>query len=169
MSKIESTEEKEVVEKAQNLIAEEKKMKVEDDVEEVTDNLLAIEEKALDSSASRNRQKEERVKPKEPLKIISGLCDVAVKDGDRIDLVVELNMEENYDVAWHHNNVEIKSDNKDYEIYADRGRHELKIPEVFPEDAGIWAFDAISGENKVETGCTLTVLGKIINSIFNAF
>lgn len=66
-----------------------------------------------------------------------------------------------FDVVWLHNNKEIKP-SKDFEYSNVANIYQLKIAEIFPEDAGTYTCEAFNDSGESFSSCTLYVIGMII-------
>merc|ERR1712113_1047891 len=74
-----------------------------------------------------------------------------------------------FDVVWIHNGKEIKP-SKDFQYHHQDSLYSLKIPELFPEDSGIYTCEAFNDFGETFTSCSLIVHvpGKQ-NSVFKTF
>lgn len=70
-----------------------------------------------------------------------------------------------FDVVWLHNEKEIKN-SKDFQYKNDGDDYKLEIPEIFPEDGGIYTCEVFNDAGEAFSSCTLVVLGKHLVSLF---
>lgn len=75
-------------------------------------------------------------------------------------LIISINIsgESTFDVIWLHNEKEIKN-SKDFNYQTEGDNYKLVIPEIFPEDAGIYTCEAFNDAGEAFSSCTLVVLG----------
>lgn len=89
------------------------------------------------------------------------LKDKDAKDGDKVTFTVEIvEGTEPITISWLHDNCEIQ-DSPAFKYSSDANLHTLTIADAFPEDSGVYVCLATNKYGKAETGCTLTVQGKI--------
>jgi len=96
------------------------------------------------------------MKPSPPI-IIDHLKCVRALDGGEIELSCKIVCPpSSFDVVWIHNGKEIKP-SKDFQYHHVDSRYTLKIPELFPEDSGIYTCEAFNDYGETFTTCSLYV------------
>ncbi|XP_035210044.1 twitchin-like [Stegodyphus dumicola] len=92
-----------------------------------------------------------------PPRITKHVSSVIVKDGDPTTLSCTVKCESPFDVVWLHNDKEIKN-SKDFVYQTEGNDYKLVIPEIFPEDAGIYTCEVFNDAGEAFSSCTLVVL-----------
>jgi len=96
------------------------------------------------------------MKPSPPI-IIDHLKCVRAFDGGEIELCCKIVCPpSSFDVVWIHNGKEIKP-SKDFQYHHVDSRYTLKIPELFPEDSGVYTCEAFNDYGETFTTCSLYV------------
>jgi len=96
------------------------------------------------------------MKPSPPI-IIDHLKCVRALDGGEIELSCKIVCPpSSFDVVWIHNGKEIKP-SKDFQYHHVDSRYMLKIPELFPEDSGVYTCEAFNDYGETFTTCSLYV------------
>jgi len=91
-----------------------------------------------------------------PPKVIEHLTSVKSEDGAEIELSCKIFCTSGFDVVWIHNGKEIKP-SKDFQYHHNENRYMLKIPELFPEDSGIYTCEAFNDFGETFSTCSLFV------------
>ena len=63
------------------------------------------------------------------------------------------------EVIWLHGDKEIKKNNTVYQVFSEGTTHRLVIPEVFPEDGGMYVCEAYNEEGDEDSACQLFING----------
>jgi len=96
------------------------------------------------------------LKPSPPI-ILDHLKCLRAEDGAEIELTCKIVCPpSSFDVVWIHNGKEIKP-SKDFQYHHVDSRYTLKIPELFPEDAGVYTCEAFNDYGETFTTCSLYV------------
>lgn len=109
-----------------------------------------------------------------PPAIIDHLKSVQAEDGTEIELSCKIVCPSgNFDVVWIHNGKEIRP-SPDFQYHHSENSHlfSLKIPELFPEDSGIFTCEAFNDYGETFTSCSLFVTCpgvRLINDVFKTF
>ncbi|KAE8573900.1 Putative twitchin [Halyomorpha halys] len=90
-------------------------------------------------------------------RIVSHVESAVVNDGDPVTLSCRIIGSNKFDVVWLHNNKEIKP-SKDFEYSNVANIYQLKIAEIFPEDAGTYTCEAFNDSGESFSSCTLYVI-----------
>ncbi|KAG1672022.1 Titin [Nymphon striatum] len=93
----------------------------------------------------------------EPPEFVTNLQDVKVMDGEETKLVCRVSGNPRPKVTWYHNDREIRSTKAVRTTTTATGLCELRIPEVFPEDAGTYVCRAVNEIGETVETATLTV------------
>ena len=92
-----------------------------------------------------------------PPMIIDHLKCATAEDGEEIELACKIVCpSSSFDVVWIHNGKEIKP-SKDFQYHHVDNLYKLKIPELFPEDSGIYTCEAFNDIGETFTTCSLYV------------
>lgn len=91
-----------------------------------------------------------------PPKIIDHLKSRPASDGEEIELSCKIVCPNHFDVVWIHNGKEIKPSH-DFQYHHVDNNYTLKIPELFPEDSGIYTCEAFNDYGETFTTCSLFV------------
>lgn len=91
-----------------------------------------------------------------PPTVLDHLRCCEAEDGAAIDLTCKIVCPFSFDVVWLHNGKEIKP-SKDFQYHHVDTTYNLKIPELFPEDAGIYTCEAFNDYGETFTTCSLFV------------
>jgi len=91
-----------------------------------------------------------------PPTILEHLKSVQTEDGGEIELSCKIVCPCSFDVVWIHNGKEIKP-SKDFQYHHIENRYSLKIPELFPEDSGVYTVEAFNDYGETFTTCSLYV------------
>jgi len=92
-----------------------------------------------------------------PPAIIDHLKSIQAIDGGEIELSCKIVCPPcSFDVVWIHNGKEIKP-SKDFQYHHVESKYSLKIPELFPEDSGIYTCEAFNDHGETFTTCSLYV------------
>lgn len=84
--------------------------------------------------------------------------DLTSEEGGEAKFMVKVKGEPTPEVMWFHENEPIKDDDI-YKIMAgEQGEVILHLPEVFPEDAGVYTVKAVNEAGEVSCSAVLTVL-----------
>jgi len=111
--------------------------------------------KAVDS-ATNSDSLGSNLKPSPPI-ILDHLKCVRAGDGSEIELSCKIVCPPcSFDVVWIHNGKEIKP-RQDFQYHHVDSRYTLKIPELFPEDAGVYTCEAFNDYGETFTTCSLFV------------
>jgi len=94
--------------------------------------------------------------PVSPPAIVEHLKSVEAEDGSEVELACKIVCPSSFDVVWIHNGKEIKP-SKDFQYHHVDSRYSLKIPELFPEDSGIYTCEAFNDFGESFTTCSLFV------------
>ncbi|GIY64293.1 twitchin [Caerostris darwini] len=92
-----------------------------------------------------------------PPRIMKHLQSRQVKDGDAVTLICTVKCASSFDVVWLHNEKEIKN-SKDFQYKTEGDDYKLEIPEIFPEDCGIYTCEVFNDAGEAFSSCTLVVL-----------
>jgi len=112
--------------------------------------------KAVDLATNNNSDSlGSNLKPSPPIILEHLKCDQA-EDGCEIELSCKIVCPQSFDVVWIHNGKEIKP-SKDFQYHHVDSRYTLKIPELFPEDAGVYTCEAFNDYGETFTTCSLYV------------
>ena len=84
-----------------------------------------------------------------------------VLDGDACDLIAKVAGTEPIDIVWSKDGETLKS-TKDCNITFDKGTCRLYIPEVYPNDAGMYQIDLENEFGKAMSQAQLSVTGKFM-------
>ena len=109
-----------------------------------------------------------------PPAIIDHLKSVQAEDGTEIELSCKIVCPSgNFDVVWIHNGKEIRP-SPDFQYHHSENSHlfSLKIPELFPEDSGIFTCEAFNDYGETFTSCSLFVTCpgvRLISDVFKTF
>ncbi len=63
------------------------------------------------------------------------------------------------EVIWLHDDKEIKRKNSVYQVKSEGNVHTLVIPEIFPEDGGLYVCELYNEIGDDDSTCTVTVKG----------
>ena len=97
---------------------------------------------------------------REAPEFIQPLQDVQAREGESALFECQVKGEPQPQVMWYHDQQPIKSDSV-YQIRpGEDGKFTLYLPEVFPEDSGVYTARAFNDVAEVETSATLTVTGE---------
>ena len=111
---------------------------------------------AVDSATNNSDSLGSNLKPSPPI-ILDHLKCVQAEDGSEIELSCKIVCPPcSFDVVWIHNGKEIKP-SKDFQYHHVDSRYTLKIPELFPEDAGVYTCEAFNDYGETFTTCSLYV------------
>jgi len=110
---------------------------------------------AVDSATNNSDSLGSNLKPSPPIILEHLKCDHA-EDGCEIELSCKIVCPQSFDVVWIHNGKEIKP-SKDFQYHHVDSRYTLKIPELFPEDAGVYTCEAFNDYGETFTTCSLYV------------
>lgn len=91
-----------------------------------------------------------------PPTIIDHLKSSKVEDGAEVELTCKIVCPCSFDVVWIHNGKEIKP-SKDFQYHHLDSLYKLKIPELFPEDSGVYTCEAFNDYGETFTTCSLYV------------
>lgn len=96
--------------------------------------------------------------------------DLTSEEGGEAKFTVKVKGEPTPEVMWFHENEPIKDDDI-YKIMAgEQGEVILHLPEVFPEDAGVYTVKAVNEAGEVSCSAVLTVLqGQWSSKIISGF
>ncbi len=94
-----------------------------------------------------------------PPVVLEHLRSVQALDGTEIELSCKIVCPTaSFDVVWIHNGKEIKpSKDFQYHSFSDSNLYTLKIPELFPEDSGIYTCEAFNDFGETFTCCSVCV------------
>jgi len=96
------------------------------------------------------------IKPSPPI-VLEHLKCVRAEDGGEAELSCKIVCPPcSFDVVWIHNGKEIKP-SKDFQYHHVDSRYSLKIPELFPEDSGVYTCEAFNDYGETFTTCSLYV------------
>jgi len=96
------------------------------------------------------------IQPSPPI-ILDHLKCVRSEDGAEVELSCKIVCPPcSFDVVWIHNGKEIKP-SKDFQYHHVDNRYSIKIPELFPEDAGVYTCEAFNDYGETFTTCSLYV------------
>merc|ERR1719382_770108 len=96
------------------------------------------------------------IQPSPPI-ILDHLKCVRAEDGAEVELSCKIVCPPcSFDVVWIHNGKEIKP-SKDFQYHHVDNRYSIKIPELFPEDAGVYTCEAFNDYGETFTTCSLYV------------
>ncbi|XP_071038443.1 twitchin-like [Parasteatoda tepidariorum] len=105
--------------------------------------------------------KENKKKKKEggskPPRITSHLVSQVAKDGDPMTLSCTVKCPSDFEVVWLHNEKEIKN-SKDFQYQNVGEMYKLVIPELFPEDSGIYTCEVFNDGGEAFSSCTLSII-----------
>lgn len=88
------------------------------------------------------------------------IADVTVKEGESIALTCKVKGQPVPEITWYHADQPIKSDDVYRVVPGEEGESTLEIPEIFPEDSGIYTVRAVNEAGTVESTAILTVTGR---------
>jgi hypothetical protein len=91
-----------------------------------------------------------------PPRIVEHCKSKVVTDGDPVTLQCRITGLSKFEVIWLHNEKEIKP-SKDFEYVTEGETHQLRILEIFPEDAGTYTCEAFNDGGEAFSSCTLVV------------
>jgi len=91
-----------------------------------------------------------------PPAILDHLKSVQAEDGGEFELSCKIVCPCQFDVVWIHNGKEIKP-SKDFQYHHVENKYSLKIPELFPEDSGVYTCEAFNDHGETFTTCSLYV------------
>jgi len=112
--------------------------------------------KAAVDSATSSDSLGSNLKPSPPI-ILDHLKCIRSVDGVEIELSCKIVCPpSSFDVVWIHNGKEIKP-SKDFQYHHVDSRYALKIPELFPEDSGVYTCEAFNDYGETFTTCSLYV------------
>ncbi|XP_064598292.1 titin-like isoform X2 [Liolophura sinensis] len=94
---------------------------------------------------------------KEAPRFLRELKNIEVKDGERVEMVVEVEGTPPIDVVWVRNNKEIPANSPDFVQTSKGNVHRLVIEEVFPEDSGTYSCEIYNDFGDTDSQCKLTV------------
>ncbi|GFO38540.1 titin, partial [Plakobranchus ocellatus] len=94
---------------------------------------------------------------REAPEFIKPIEDVQVREGESATFECRVKGEPQPQVMWYHDQQPIKSDSVYQITQGDEGQFTLFIPEVFPEDSGVYTARAFNDVSDAETSATLTV------------
>ena len=109
-----------------------------------------------------------------PPTIIDHLKSVQAEDGTEIELSCKIVCpSSSFDVVWIHNGKEIRP-SQDFQYHHSESTYSLKIPELFPEDSGIYTCEAFNDFGEAFTSCSLYVNipgvpDPVISDVFKTF
>jgi len=116
----------------------------------------ALTSKSAVDSAVSSDSLGSNLKPSPPI-ILDHLKCLQAEDGAEIELTCKIVCPpSSFDVVWIHNGKEIKP-SKDFQYHHVDSRYTLKIPELFPEDAGVYTCEAFNDYGETFTTCSLYV------------
>merc|ERR1712008_481866 len=96
------------------------------------------------------------IQPSPPI-ILDHLKCVRSEDGAEVELSCKIVCPPcSFDVVWIHNGKEIKP-SQDFQYHHVDNRYSIKIPELFPEDAGVYTCEAFNDYGETFTTCSLFV------------
>jgi len=96
------------------------------------------------------------IQPSPPI-ILDHLKCLRAEDGAEVELSCKIVCPPcSFDVVWIHNGKEIKP-SKDFQYHHVDNRYSIKIPELFPEDAGVYTCEAFNDYGETFTTCSLYV------------
>lgn len=96
------------------------------------------------------------IQPSPPI-ILDHLKCVRAEDGAEVELSCKIVCPPcSFDVVWIHNGKEIKP-SKDFQYHHVDNSYSIKIPELFPEDAGVYTCEAFNDYGETFTTCSLYV------------
>lgn len=96
------------------------------------------------------------IQPCPPI-VLDHLKCVRAEDGAEVELSCKIVCPPcSFDVVWIHNGKEIKP-SKDFQYHHVDNRYSIKIPELFPEDAGVYTCEAFNDYGETFTTCSLYV------------
>ncbi|RUS90390.1 hypothetical protein EGW08_001885 [Elysia chlorotica] len=93
----------------------------------------------------------------EALEFIQPIQDMEVREGESATFECQVKGEPQPQVMWYHDQQPIKSDSVYQITPGEDGKFTLHIPEVFPEDSGVYTAKAFNDNSAVESSATLTV------------
>lgn len=91
-----------------------------------------------------------------PPTILDHLKSAQAEDGGEFELSCKIVCPCHFDVVWIHNGKEIKP-SKDFQYHHLDNKYSLKIPELFPEDSGVYTCEAFNDHGETFTTCSLYV------------
>ena len=97
---------------------------------------------------------------REAPEFIQPIQDVEVREGEAASFVCQVKGEPQPQVMWYHDQQPIKSDSVYQITPGEDGKFTLFIPEVFPEDSGVYTAKAFNEISAVESSAVLTVTGE---------
>ena len=84
--------------------------------------------------------------------------DTKAPEGESVKFITKVKGEPAPEVMWFHDNQPIKDDDIYRIIAGEEGEVTLELPEVFPEDAGVYTVKAVNKHGEVSGDAVLTVL-----------
>ena len=96
--------------------------------------------------------------------VIDHLKSIQAEDGAKIELTCKIICPSGFDVVWIHNGKEIRP-SPDFQYHHSESQYSLKIPELFPEDSGIYTCEAFNDYGEAFTSCSLFVTCSGIKAI----
>lgn len=107
-----------------------------------------------------------------PPTIIDHLKSVQAEDGSEIELSCKIVCPSSFDVVWIHNGKEIRP-SPDFQYHHSESQYSLKIPELFPEDSGVYTCEAFNDFGEAFTCASLYVncpgIKPFISDVFKTF
>ncbi|CAG2120644.1 unnamed protein product [Medioppia subpectinata] len=101
-------------------------------------------------------EKPKETGPSKPPRIVDHLTSGSVSDGSPVTLKCTIKCQTKFDIMWLHNDKEIKS-SPDFLYKTEGDNYLLEIPEIFPEDSGIYTCEAFNDAGEAFSSCTLDV------------
>ena len=102
-------------------------------------------------------KKDAKKKAQQAPKVVNHLESEYVKDGDCVTLSCRVLCESDFNIIWLHNNKEIKA-GEDFEYITEANIYSLRIKEIFPEDSGVYTFEAHNDAGESYSSCSIIVL-----------
>ena len=93
-----------------------------------------------------------------PRSLWSPSQDTKAPEGESVKFITKVKGEPAPEVMWFHDNQPIKDDDIYHIIAGEEGEVTLELPEVFPEDAGVYTVKAVNEHGEVSGEAVLTVL-----------
>ena len=90
---------------------------------------------------------------------VLSVADIATKEGESVTLTCKVKGEPTPEITWFHADEPIKSDDVYRVTPGEEGESTLEIPEVFPEDSGVYTVKATNEAGSIESTAILTVTG----------
>lgn len=90
---------------------------------------------------------------------VLSIADVTVKEGGSVSLTCKVKGQPVPEITWFHANEPIKSDDVYRVVPGVEGESTLEIPEIFPEDSGVYTVKATNEAGSIESTAILTVTG----------